>query len=121
MDIAMAVMRFFGNTMKCTALLVIIFLIFLGMRNPWLEFSSGPKKNPRAVLSQSATKSFTSVHNACGTQPKTSTGAVTLVAVVSPLWSDFLSSPLICSDMQIVFTSSCTSFLSSRAPPLLTA
>lgn len=33
------------------ALLVVFFVVFLGMRNPWLDQTPGPKRKGRAVVS----------------------------------------------------------------------
>lgn len=36
------------------ALFVVFFVVFLGMRNPWLDQASGPKRKGRAVISANA-------------------------------------------------------------------
>lgn len=44
-----------GHIAAATVAFVAIFLVFLGMRNPWLDSSPDPKPRPRAVLNPGKT------------------------------------------------------------------
>ena len=113
----MDALRIFKNKPKAIAILLIIFLTFLGMWNPWHDSTPRPKKNPRAVLSSLGTKSLTLASKISDSRPKTSTGAVALTTAIIPLWRNTPLIQAVFHDLYVVLTSPCSSFLSSRAPP----
>ncbi|HJV66295.1 MAG TPA: hypothetical protein VJ550_11210 [Geomonas sp.] len=75
------------------ALIPALFLIVLGMRNPYLEHSHGPKQRPRAVVEQKLSKS--PVVNSCSIEQFAAVVSVVLALICKAAASVGFAAPVI--------------------------
>lgn len=63
------------------ALLVVFFVVFLGMRNPWLDHTPGPKRKGKAVITNFFNKNLTA---SCVKENKVHDNGTPLAILLSP-------------------------------------
>lgn len=99
------------------ALFVVFFVVFLGMRNPWLDNTPGPKRKGRAVISYNTfSKHLADSFDKTCKDHNPATPVATLLAAQNTWNAPFTASPLVFGEQTV------TSLLylhirSSRAPP----
>lgn len=99
------------------ALFVVFFVVFLGMRNPWLEETPGPKRKGRAAVSYNTFSKSLSLtfDNSCQDHDHSTPIALALAPLVAATTSLSISLPLISE--QITPARRYLITRSSRAPP----
>ena len=97
------------------AVLVVFFVVFLGMRNPWLDDTPGPKRKGRAVITNSFSKSISvSLQTSCNDYDNATPLALPLTGYE---WKTPVLSPLMMAIDHRSKTQYSLSIRSSRAPP----
>ena len=106
------------NFSSYIALSVAFFVIFLGMRNPWLDHKPGPKRKARAVITQTFSKNFSISFDKSS---KDHDNTMPVATVLSPTMIEDV--PLTVTALsireQIIPSLRCLSPCSSRAPPTI--
>jgi len=99
------------------ALFVVFFVVFLGMRNPWLDQTPGPKRKGRAVVSaNSFSKHFSvSPDKSCKDHDNTTPVAIILTSTAREILPLAASLPRV-ADQPLV-SSFYLPIHASRAPP----
>jgi len=99
------------------ALLVVFFVVFLGMRNPWLDNTSGPKRKGRAVVSSNSfSKNLSVSYDKYYKDHDTTTPVALLLTTKITGASPFMASSPAVSE-QTLLSPLYLSIRSSRAPP----
>lgn len=101
------------------ALVLVFFVVFLGMRNPWLDQTPGPKRKGRAAISHNTFCKNLSVSFAksCKDHDNTTPLAIVLTTGMTGAASFTASLPLVVE--QTLISSLYLPLRSSRAPPAL--
>jgi hypothetical protein len=99
-------------------LFVAFFVVFLGMRNPWLDQKPGPKHKARAVITQTASKNLSLSLPRSGDGQDHTTPLATLLATIYEWNAPAVATLAVPEDQSSTYPLH-SSIRSSRAPPAL--
>lgn len=99
------------------ALSVVFFVVFLGMRNPWLDQTPGPKRKGRAVISANTFSKHLSVPNDKSCKDHDNTAPAAIILTIKTRGIGPLTTSLQLVAEQPLVSSLYRSIRSSRAPP----
>jgi hypothetical protein len=98
-------------------LLVVFFIVFLGMRNPGLNHKPGPKRNSRAIITQTINKNLSASSHKSSKDQDCTTPLAILLSTIGEGNTPALALLLVADDQSSPYPLY-SSICSSRAPPL---